>query len=874
MLTDWFLRLRFLFRRRVELDIDDELRFHTEHQIERYVASGMPKEEALRRVRIEFGAIERIKEEHRDARGVRLIEDVWRDVNYALRHVWRSPALSATVVLSLGVAIGANTAIFSIIDAVLLRPLPYPEPGRLVRIDGVFTRLPLHVSETGIELAYPVAAPELSEARSFVAVGSYVVGGVNLGDGNPERLTTATVSPGFFVALGAKPAVGRTFSDNDLKTTDRVAVISCRFWERRFQSDASVVGRTIFLNGRSFSIVGVMSDRVDFPEAVDLWIPRSSDPQLESKVAAPVFVARLAPTTSASSARGELLGLLQRQPITRQDARRSGLTVTPLKEALVREVRPVLLFVVAAGLLALCVACLNSASLLLTRISAREREFAVRRAIGASTSRLVRQVSCESLVLAIVAGLAAIPIAAWALDVIRIFIPAGLHGGHIIGIDVRALSALGLLSLAVGGLIGLAPSMSSQGRTASALRVSASSTENIGWRQFRSVLVTLEIAMAVAILIAATTIVRTVGLLMAVDIGPRNDSALVMEIALPRANYSSTAQVRGFYQGLNDELRAVPGLEAAGATNHLPGSSSVITPSLPLAVQGFSPGQIGGNALRLSATPGYLSALGIDVLAGREFSDADRDGATPRAIVSEGYARAFGMKPRDILGRRVNVGLGDVQWAEVVGVVRDVRMRGPESDLQPAVYTPFAQTSVNLTGFVAVHARASFQDTASAIRAALARVDSNLPGYNLRAFGDVRSEYLAARRFIMTAMIAFGSVATGLAVLGLYGILNYLVRLRTRELGVRIALGATAAVLQRDVVAGGAGHALAGIGLGLAAVLSLWRGVATHVPGIGPLDVSRVAVVCAVVFTVSVAAAWVPARRAALTDPLVAFRVD
>lgn len=877
MSTDWIVRLRsLLLRRTVEQDLDDELRFHIERQVERYVGAGMPKEEALRRVRIEFGGIDQIKEEHRDARGVGFIEDVWRDVKYAIRYLWRSPALGVTVVLSLGVAIGANTAIFSIVDAVLLRPLPYPEPGRLVRIDGVFTRLPLRVSEAGIELAYPVAAPELSEARSFVAVGSYVVGGVNLGDGNPERLATATVSPGFFAALGVVPVVGRTFSDDDLKTSDRIAVISHRFWKRRFQSDSAVVGQTIILNGRSFSIVGVMPDRVEFPEATDVWIPGSSDPQLALQVAAPDFVARLAPSASASSAREELLALLQRQAITRQDARSSSLTVTPLRDALVGEVRPVLLFVVAAGLLVLCVACLNTASVLLTQISAREREFAVRRAIGASTSRLVRQVSCESLLLATIAGLAAIPIAGWALDVIRIFIPTGLHGGDEIGIDVRALTALGLLSLAVGGLIGLAPSLSAQGRVAGALRVSASSTEDKGWRQFRSVLVTLEIAMAVAILIAATTIVRTVGVLMAVDIGPRNDTAVVMEITLPQATYPSTAQVRSFYHRLRDELRAVPGLEAVGATNHLPGSSTVMTPSQPMALEGrpFPANRTGGNALRLSATPGYLSALGIDVLAGREFSDEDREEAMPRAIVSEGYARAFGMKPRDMLGHRVNVGLGDVQWAEVVGVVRDVRMRGPESDLQPAVYTPFAQTSVSLRGFLAVHARSNVRDTGAAIRAALARIDSNLPVYNLRTFGEVRSEYLSARRFTMTSMVAFGSAASGLAVLGLYGILSYLVRLRTRELGVRIALGATSAILQRDVVAGGARHALAGIGLGLASALGFWRVVAAHVPGIGQLDAAWVTVVCAVVFTVSVAAAWLPARRAARTDPLVAFRFD
>jgi hypothetical protein len=404
-------RILRLFRRiRLERDLDNELRFLIEHKLERYGGSGMPKDEALRRVRMEFGGLDQVKEQHRDAHGVRLIEDVWRDVQHTIRQLRRSPALGVTVVLSLGVAIGAITAIFSIVDAVLLRPLPYPEPTRLVRIDGVFTRLPLRVRETGIELAYPVAAPELSEAGSFVAVGSYVVGGVNLGDGTPERLTTATVSPGVFAALGAKPVVGRTFSDGDLKTTDRLAVISHRFWQRRFQFDSTVVGRTITLNGRSFSIVGVMPDRVEFPDATDVWVPLASDPQLASRVAAPVFVGRLAPSASASSARQELLALLQRQPITRQDARQSSLTVTSLSDALVGEVRPVLLFVVAAGLLVLCVAYLNTVSLLLTRISARGREFAVRRAIGASTSRLVRQVCCESLFFAAGAGFVAIPL--------------------------------------------------------------------------------------------------------------------------------------------------------------------------------------------------------------------------------------------------------------------------------------------------------------------------------------------------------------------------------------------------------------------------------------------------------------------------------
>jgi predicted permease len=386
----------------------------------------------------------------------------------------------------------------------------------------------------------------------------------------------------------------------------------------------------------------------------------------------------------------------------------------------------------------------------------------------------------------------------------------------------------------------------------------------------------MEIAVAVAILVAAATFVRTVGALMLVEIGPNNDGAIVVEVSLPRASYATTTQVQRFYDHLDDELRALAGVQATGATNHLPGSSTLLALSQPMTLEnlGLSRTSVAGNALRLAATPGYFRAIGIDVLAGRAFTDVDREGTARTAIVSERYARAFGLEPPDIVGLRVNVGVGDEQWAEVVGVVRDVRMRGPESDLQPAVYTPFAQTPVNLTGFVVVRTAPGFRDPSSRLRSAVDRIDPTLPLYNLRTFGQVQSEYLAARRFTMIALVSLASVAASLASLGLYGILSYLVRLRTREIGVRIALGATSAMLHRDVIAGGVRHAVAGIGLGLALALGLWRVVSAHVPGMEQLDTLSVTIVCSVVFVLSICAAWLPARRAASVDPLVALRAD
>lgn len=806
--------------------------------------------------------------------------NIWRDLWYAGRQLRRSPAFAAVAVLSVGVAIGVNSAMFSIVDAVLLRPLPYPHAERLVRIDGVFARLGLRVTETGVELNQPLTAPELLQAQSFAGIGMYSVSGVNLGNEGPARLRAAAVTPGFFTALAVRPAIGRTFTEDDLNQTDRVAVISFRTWHQRFLADPLVVGRTVDLNGHLFSVVGVLPSGVDVPDASDIWIPQGSDVQVSTEVTVPSFIARLAPNVTASSARAEVLRVIQDQPWSRPDSQSLPPTVTPLRDALTADVRPILVLVGAAALLVLIVACLNTTNLLLARVSAREREFAVRRAMGASTWELVRQVACESLLLSALAGMVAIPIAFGTLDAVRSFIPTTLHGAQLIAIDQRTFVGLTALCLLAAGLFGLAPAISAQGRAATTLRATASTTEDTLWRRFRSCLVTVEIAVAVAILIGATTMVRTVGGLMTVDLGARNDRALVMEVTLPRATYASADRIRQFYQQVRGELLAVPGVEAVGGTSSLPGTMGLTGVSLvqaePMRLEGAGPlgDSVTNNALHLLATPGYFSALGIDVLAGRAFDDTDRAGSPLTAIVSEGFVRAFGLTVREVLGRRVNVALTMTpRWAEIIGVVSDVRMQGPETDVQPAVYVPFAQAPIDATGFVVVKARLA-QGLLPSIRSVVGRIDPNLPLYNVRTFGEIRLEYLAPRRFAMTTMVAFGSVAFGLAALGLYGVISYLVRLRTREIGIRIAIGAPPALVWRQVLGSGALHAVAGIAIGLASSFGLWRIVRAQVHGIGHLDWASAGTLCALVFVVSLCAAWLPARRAAHTDPLEALRSE
>jgi putative ABC transport system permease protein len=616
------------------------------------------------------------------------------------------------------------------------------------------TRLPLRMTETGLELAYPVALPELSESPAFLGIGSYSLSGLNVGSENPERLRAAAVTPGFLAALDVRPSIGRVFTDEDMTQGDRVGVISHRVWQRRFGADPMIVGRSIALNGRGFVVIGVMPPTVNFPETADMWIPHSADPQIASQVAVPIVLARLAPGVTALQARAEVLRLTQGRPITRQDARSSTLRVTPLKQALDDQALPILWTIGSGALLVLTVACMNVANLLLTRVTAREREFAVRRAIGASHLLVARQVLIESFLLAIAAGLTAVPIAGWTLDALRAFVPPTFHGAQDIALNGRSLASLAFFSLLAAGLCGLAPSVCVLGRAANVLRGAPATTMDRFWRRFRSLLVVSEIAGAVALLVGAVTLVRTLADLTAVDLGAHDERALVMEVTLPATGYASSDRIRLFYERLRDELRRVPGVSEVGATNHLPGSTTVISPSQVAAVEGrtLPSSQTDNNAVRLSATPGYFAALGIDVLAGRTFTDADRPGTRPVAMVSERFARAFRFEPHEIVGRRVNLGFGEERWVEVIGVVRDVRMRGPESDLQAAIYAPFAQIPINATGYVVAKAGPRPHDLIPAIRMAVAQVDPSLPLYNIRTFDNVRADYLAERRLAMTTM--------------------------------------------------------------------------------------------------------------------------
>ncbi len=504
----------------------DDIRDHLDRETQDNLARGLSPEEARRQALLTFGNVALVEEDTRAVWVRRWFEQALQDLRYSLRTLRRNPGFAAAVIVTLALGIGANTALFSVADAVLLKPLPYPRPERLVLIDGApftFTKTRMGVSKSVLE------SPLIEDAGLFAA------GAVNIGgDSRPERVAAAVVTHGFFAALGVPPMTGRVFTETETAGAERVAIVSYAFWTRRAQSIR--VGDPVLVNGRTFTVLGIMPRRIDFPGRTDIWIPEGADTQITGDAFAPQTIARLAPGVSPAQAAAEIDRINEAQAAGRKQPRRSR--VVPLREMLTGHVRPLFAALAAAVLLVLLVACLNTAGLLLARVSAREREMSVRRALGASRLRLARQLFCESGLLAACAGLLAVPAAMWTLEPIRALLPATLYGAPDVTVDGRAIAVTALLSVASTMVFGLAPTWSLRRASPGAvLRGGPGGTADPFWRRFRSGLVVAELAIALVLLAGAATIARTVEHLLRVNIGVRGERALTMEMTLPFATY-------------------------------------------------------------------------------------------------------------------------------------------------------------------------------------------------------------------------------------------------------------------------------------------------------------------------------------------------
>jgi putative ABC transport system permease protein len=817
----------------------------------------------------------------RPARRGRTMDTLAQDLRYARRALQRAPGFTAVAVLTLALGIGGTTAIFSAVDAVLLRPLPFPDSDRLV---FVWAR-----SEGSGQMAasWPEFVDWRTQARSFSEMAVLRGQSVNLsGSGEPERLIGAFVTARLFPLLGAKPQLGRTFepAETEVGSAQPVAVLSDGLWRRRFGADPGILGRSLLLNGQPLTVVGVMGPdlapgRAPFDAyfmSTDVWIPTPYFPNargLERGQGELLVLARLRDGVTVAQADSEIRAIAGRLERAYPDTH-AGRTayVKPLQEEIVAEVRPALLVLLGAVGLVLLIACANVANLLLARASHRHREIAVRSALGAGRPRLVRQLLTESLLLAAAGGLLGLLAAhagvrglAWLLAASGTpgLLPADL------GIDARVLAFAAGTTLLTGLLFGALPAVhASRTDVGSVLKEGRGGGAGLTRRRFRDALVVWEVALSLMLLIGAGLLMRSALRLYHADPGFRPERLLTWEFRLPTSKYGEPAQIAAFFRQALERVRAVPGVESADLVRAVPlssnsGSERYLVEGRPEPVPGQEP-----VALTNIVSTGYFRTMGIPLLRGRAFDEHDRADRPPVVVINATMAATV-WPGQEAIGRRLRL-KSQERWATVIGVVGDVKHTGLDELPRAQVYSTHEQDA---RIFACLVARTTGEPLAmvGALRKAFWSVDPDQPVWRIRTMEDLLSAARGSARAMATLVGVFAAVSVLLAAIGLYGVMSYAVALRTREIGIRMALGAPGPAVMRLVV--GRGMALAGVAVlvGLAGAAALSRVLATLLFGVKPTDGATFAAAGALMAAVSLLASYLPARRAARLDPLSAL---
>jgi len=895
MLSDFAFRLRSMLRRdRVESELDDELRFHFEQQVEKNLRSGVTREEALRRARLLFGGIDQVKEECREARGVQLIETLLQDIRYALRMLGQKPTFTVVAVLTLALGVGANAAIFSIVNAVLLRSLPFREPDRLVRI--LFSN-----PGTGLHgVLYSV--PELEDLRNRAGVFEYVTGtergSIDL-TGGPEaqRLEMLTASPNYFSMLGVTPQIGRLFGPQDVTPGFAPSVvISDDLWRRNFAANPNVLGRTIRLDNEAYAIVGVLPPDFRNPgrthsHDVEVWLASGfkadSDPKpVRSARSFPSAMGRLKRGITIEQAQARLTAMASEIrhdfPADYPPEGRWTIEIQPLQEALVGNIRPMLLVLQGAVVLIVLLVSVNIANLLLARASGRQQEMAVRSAMGASRGRIVRQMLTESLLLSIMGGAAGVALAIVALRFMVRFIPSSIPRLGEITVDWVVLTFALLISLLTGLLFGLAPAIQSARSTvSSASREGGRGTGySVRTSRLRDALIVSELAIAVVLMIGAGLLLRTFLDLLKENPGFNPTQVVTANVNLPfpsdprKDPYHTIAKQTAFYRELQRRMNAIPGVELAGFVSHLP--AAVVGFHFALGIED-RPSNAGDDlrARDILVSPDYFKVMQAPLVRGHFFTEADENGKPRVAIIDESTARRY-WPDRDPLGRRLRMGAG--AWMTIVGIVNDIKQDGLDIDGVPHVYVPVYQEFDPAEGYV-------FRDFSIVLRTSLAAsglepqirhqvhsVDPTLPVYDVASMNELLDRSLGSRRFSAQLVGGFAVLSLLLAAIGIYGVLAYMVGQRSREIGLRMALGATREDILKLVLGKGAVLACGGVTAGVLLSASTAPMMASLLYGVRPHDAAVFLVVPLLFLAVALLASYLPARRATKVDAMFALR--
>jgi putative ABC transport system permease protein len=806
---------------------------------------------------------------------------LWQDVRYAIRSLAKAPGFTAVTLFTLALGIGANSAIFSVVNGVLLRPFPYPQSDRLVLVRETYGSGDVATVAGPNFLDWKARSHQFAEMAAWRGVAQTLVGA-----GEPEELMAVTASSGFFRTVGIEPMMGRGFLPGEDHGQATVAVIGESLWRTRFGADPKILGRTLDLGGTPYTIVGVAPASLEYPGRAQLWLPLGFGTGRADQRDSHSYevIARLKPGATREAAQEDVSavarGLASEYPATNTGR---GATVIPFAEDAVGSIRPALLLLLGAVAFVLLIACANVANLFLARASTRQRELAVRAALGAGRRRLMQQAMAEAVVLSLVGGALGVLVASWSVDALLAFNPHGVPRLSGIAIDGRVLAFTLLISLAVGALFGLVPALAAARHDPSeSIRGEGRGTSGRQGSRFRSGLVVAQVALALVLLAGAALLIVSVRRLAGVDPGFQAEQAAAFQFNVPSAKYDGADVQRRFVSRVLDGLAAIPGVSHAGAVYFLPlgdgnTNGDVSVEGEPPAAPGHE--KYAGYRIIMGE---YLESMGIAVRRGRPIRPSDAGGERLVAVVNEAFVRKF-FGGADPLGKRVTFGnpTEDPEWREIVGVVGEVHHGGLAQPGQPEIYVPALQLTPEFwTIFVplpisfVVRSGLPQATLFPAIKAAVHEVDAEQAVTRLRPVSELVSDSVARYRFSMLLLTVFGVLALSIAAVGVYGVMAYSVNQRTRELGIRLALGASRTSVRYLVLGRGLGMAALGIGIGLAGSLALTRLLVSQLFGVSPTDPAVLAAAVATLAVVSTAACLIPALRATRVDPVIALRSE
>ena len=893
----FFHRLLGLFlRRKLERELEEEIRSHLEMQIEDNLRQGMGPEDARRVARLRFGGVEQVKEAYRDKSRLGWIESLWQDLRYGVRMLLKKPSFSLIAIFTLALGIGANTAIFSVVDSVLLKPLPYPHPEELLAVrltaQGLGNK-DLPISDS----AYFIFREQSS---AFQDIGLYNTGLVNVtGLGEPERAPTLRVTDGLLPILGVTPLLGRSFTRaDDSPDSAETVILTYGYWNRKFGGDRSVIGRTIEVDGKPHTIIGVAPESFRFLDQTNLamFLPMKLDHE-GTFLGAYMYggIARLKPGVTLQQANADVARMLPIEfrsfsmppgfSLKILEDLRLGPNLRPLKQQVVGDVGKVLWVLMGGVGLVLVIACANLANLLLVRAEGRQQELAIRAALGASRGRIAAQLFFESLILAVFGGLFGLGLAYGALRVLVAMAPQGLPRLNEIGVDGNVVLFTLAVSLAASLLFGSVPVFKYAGAGLGiGLRAGERSmSESRERRRARGVLVIVQVALALVLLVSSGLMIRTFRALTSVNPGfvaPPSEIQ-TFRIVISDTRVKDPEQVVRIEEEILRKIEAIPGVSSVGLSINVPMDGSESVAPVFAKDRAYDPGALPVRRFEFVA-PGFFKTLGAPLVAGRDFIWSDIYNKVPVAIVSEKFAREYWRDPASALGKQVQASQKD-DWREVVGVVGDVRQDGVDKEAPTSVYWPIlvanfqsnpdVQAQRNVT-FAIRSPRAGSEGLMNEIRRVVWSVDPNLPLAEVRTLNDYYTRSMARTSFTLVMLAVAGSMALFLGIVGLYSVIAYSVSQHRREIGIRMALGAGKSAILKMVISQGIKLVLIGVAIGLAAALGLTRFLSASLYGVKPGDPLTLVAVSALLIAVAFLASYLPARQAAKVDPLVALRYD